>query len=514
MRRARRRQIPALFSGGVRQPYFEAQWDFASTVPGSQQVGLSVVASPDRGDTARMSWVQMQDTPTGLQVNFEDYDHSILNFTTTPIATSLDRTITHTIKITMQFVDGPSNDIVKVYVDGALAHTGTSWEDYFRDFEVGVPHAVDSIMFRTAGTAAPANLGNGFLIDNFSEFSGPVPVVTATLHVIKHVVNDNGGVAAASDFNVHVQQSGSDVAGSPAVGQESPGNTYILAPNTYVISEDNNTSYTKSFSGDCDASGNIILAPGDNKMCTITNDDIAPQLTVNKIVVNNNGRTKAVSDFPLFIDGSSVTSGAVNAISAGPHTVSETSDSNYTSAISGDCAADGTITLALGDNKTCTITNDDIPPVQSGGSGGNNYSLIAPMVPPTPTPNPTPTQTTQTTPTTTSENVAAIQAQLNELLATLSSLQAQTQNQASNAFTQPLAYGLNNKQVVLLQDTLKNFGFFPKSVGSNGNFGPTTLKAVQDFQVYYNIAKPGGFGYGNVGPSTRKELSELLNGNQ
>ena len=163
------------FSGGTRQPYFEAQWDFASTVPGTEQPGLSVVASPDRGDTMRMSWVQMQDTPSGLQLNFEDYQHSVSDFVLTPIATGLDRAVPHTVKMTMDFIDGASNDIVKVYLDGLLIHTGTSWEDYFRDVAGGIPHPVDSIMFRVAGTAAPATSGQGFLIDNFSSFSGPVP---------------------------------------------------------------------------------------------------------------------------------------------------------------------------------------------------------------------------------------------------------------------------------------------------------------------------------------------------
>lgn len=168
------------YSGGTRQPYFQAQWDFASTVPTSEQPGLSVVASPDRGDPSRMSWLQMQDTPSGLQLNFEDYQESIQNFVTTPIATGIDRTVAHTVKITMQFVDGPGNDIVDVYLDGALIHTGTSWEDYYRDWAGGIPAPVDSIMFRTAGTAAPATSGNGFLIDNFSSFSGPVPTADLT----------------------------------------------------------------------------------------------------------------------------------------------------------------------------------------------------------------------------------------------------------------------------------------------------------------------------------------------
>jgi IPTL-CTERM motif len=165
------------FSGGTRQPYFEAQWDFASTVPGSEQPGLSVVASPDRGDTMRMSWLEMQDTPTGLQLNFQDYSHSLLNFVLTPIAIGLDRTVPHTVKISMNFIDGASNDVVKIYLDGVLIHTGTSWEDYYRDFAGGVPFPVDSIMFRVAGTAFPENSGKGFVIDNFRSFSGPLPAL-------------------------------------------------------------------------------------------------------------------------------------------------------------------------------------------------------------------------------------------------------------------------------------------------------------------------------------------------
>ena len=34
---------------------------------------MAVSDSPHRGDGARMSWQQVLDTPTGLQVNFNDY---------------------------------------------------------------------------------------------------------------------------------------------------------------------------------------------------------------------------------------------------------------------------------------------------------------------------------------------------------------------------------------------------------------------------------------------------------
>jgi hypothetical protein len=184
-------------SGGVRQKYFEAQWDFASTVPGAEQPGLNVVASPDRGDGARMSWVQMADTPTGLAVNFFDYRDvapfgsvgspadgcsGADTFVSTPVIAGLSRAVPHTIKVTMQLQDGPRNDIVQVYVDGVLRHTGTSWEDYFRWCEAAPPNAsrtVDSVLFRTGGAAAPATAGKGFLIDNLKLTSAPGPVAVS-----------------------------------------------------------------------------------------------------------------------------------------------------------------------------------------------------------------------------------------------------------------------------------------------------------------------------------------------
>ena len=83
----------------------------------------------------------------------------------------------------------------------------------------------------------------------------------------------------------------------------------------------------------------------------------APKLTVTKVVVNDDGGTKVVPDFPLFVDGSPVTSGVENTFGTGAHTVSETEDVGYAATIGGDCATDGSITLALGDVKSCTITN-------------------------------------------------------------------------------------------------------------------------------------------------------------
>lgn len=99
---------------------------------------------------------------------------------------------------------------------------------------------------------------------------------TATLHIIKNVVNNFGGVASSSDFSMQVKLAGVDVAGSPANGTTTPGILYTLSFGTYVVSENATTTYTQVFSGDCDASGNITLGSGDDKTCTVTNSDIAP----------------------------------------------------------------------------------------------------------------------------------------------------------------------------------------------------------------------------------------------
>ena len=153
--------------------HFEAAWTFASTVKDAQQPGLSVVASPDRGDGGRMSWIQMTDEADGLAVNFYDVRGrgNPANFVESFLVHGLNRAVPHTIALSMDFREGPSNDIVRVYVDGRLRHTGTSWENYFRfDSEAAgtgnmVP-IVNRILFRTGGVAAPATSGKGFLIDN------------------------------------------------------------------------------------------------------------------------------------------------------------------------------------------------------------------------------------------------------------------------------------------------------------------------------------------------------------
>jgi len=195
------------FSGGIRQNHFEAQWVFTSADPTGAGTDCSTTGvtcsylsmAPDRGDGARMSYIRLEDEYSGLRVFFDDYQDKYPygsygspttaamgcgagdDFVETMVASGLDRSKAHIVKLTIDFVDGPRNDVVKVYVDGTLRHTGTSWEDYFRwCTESGggtgttasdQSRTVDSMIFTVRGGQGethPLNRGKGFLIDNLT----------------------------------------------------------------------------------------------------------------------------------------------------------------------------------------------------------------------------------------------------------------------------------------------------------------------------------------------------------
>lgn len=111
----------------------------------------------------------------------------------------------------------------------------------------------------------------------------------------------------------------------------------------------------------------------------------APQdcgtLTVLVIVNNDNGGTKAVSDFPVTVDGSAVVSGAVNTYPTGSHLVAGQAVEGYVGTFSGDCLPQdqGAVTLAANEQKTCVLTENDQPATLTiikntiGGDGTFNF---------------------------------------------------------------------------------------------------------------------------------------------
>jgi uncharacterized repeat protein (TIGR01451 family) len=223
-------------------------------------------------------------------------------------------------------------------------------------------------------TATPTTTGTTTAtgIDNLEIRSGLETICTfndslaqGTLRVIKTVVNDNGGTKAAADFTLHVKSGGTDVAGSPAAGSAT-GTVYTLASGTYVVSEDAPPAgYAQTgISGDCAANGSVTVVAGVQKTCTITNNDVSAKLIVIKNVVNDEAGTSAASDFTMSVTGSAPnpasfpgagTPGTQVLLNPGSYGVSETGPAGYTGSFSPDCNG----SIALGETKTCTVTNSD-----------------------------------------------------------------------------------------------------------------------------------------------------------
>ncbi len=184
-----------------------------------------------------------------------------------------------------------------------------------------------------------------------------------TLRIVKEIVNDNGGNLTVEDFDIKLDGtelsfdegiiSGNTVTYTSILTTVESNKEYNLTENNLSGYEEGNWNCVNYMTG-APVSYPVTLEEGQDVICTITNDDIQPLLTVTKIV---SGGDKVVSDFPLFVDGIRVTSGVQTGFNAGTYTVNETNQTGYTSEITGNCSSDGVITLAVGDVKSCTITN-------------------------------------------------------------------------------------------------------------------------------------------------------------
>src|SRR3546814_5710224 len=110
------------------------------------------------------------------------------------------------------FVDGPSNDLCEVFLDGELIGTSTTYENY-RDFHVGQDHAaaaeanqVSRVIFRTSestGNTFPTDGSGGnrqdFYVDDigyqvFDELDG-------TGNALDNVLTGNSGDRQSTRLN-------------------------------------------------------------------------------------------------------------------------------------------------------------------------------------------------------------------------------------------------------------------------------------------------------------------------
>ena len=84
----------------------------------------------------------------------------------------------HNLAVAIQFVDGlnpdgTGNDIVDLYVNGSLAHTGTSWEVGYDANNSGQARSMDRLRFDHSGVISGLS-GGGLYFDNVS-ISGTIP---------------------------------------------------------------------------------------------------------------------------------------------------------------------------------------------------------------------------------------------------------------------------------------------------------------------------------------------------
>lgn len=217
------------------------------------------------------------------------------------------------------------------------------------------------------------------------------PFSLQRLTVKKVVVNDNGGTKVISDFPLSVANYGPVTHNVPVS---------VQTATTYTVSETIAAGYTQTslVCVDDDTLATVThpltFAPGQNITCTITNNDIAPQLKVIKQVINDNGGTKVISDFILNLSPTigTVTHDVYNTVLAGvAYTASETQLPEYDQT-SLTCKDDTTqavlahpVTLALAQNASCTIVNNDKIPrlrvikVVTNNNGGTKIPADFPL---------------------------------------------------------------------------------------------------------------------------------------
>jgi hypothetical protein len=196
------------------------------------------------------------------------------------------------------------------------------------------------------------------------------------LKVIKIVVNDNGGTLEPKDFTMFVDLNPSQDQSFP--GQGGAGTSITLTVGeTFTVTESNPTGYAQVSTVGCTGT----ITEGQDSTCTITNDDLAPSLTLVKQVVNDNGGTSLASawtlsatgttDTPLSGTGTCSTVECIQASLSSPATfktgtygLGESGGPATYSAGSWSCVggqqSGSTITLGLGDSATCTIINNDL----------------------------------------------------------------------------------------------------------------------------------------------------------
>ena len=194
--------------------------------------------------------------------------------------------------------------------------------------------------------------------------------VAPTLALNKTVVNhNNGGLATEEDFVLSATPtSGTTITDA---GGDVPATT-AQANMVYTLSETGVAGYTPSLwtctgTGVHQTNNTVTLDEGAVASCAITNTDDPASLTLVKHVVSDNGGSASASAWTLHAGANAVAgseAGVVATTQAGTYALSETGGvSGYSNTLISCSDNPGvavtSVTIALGQSKTCTFVNDD-----------------------------------------------------------------------------------------------------------------------------------------------------------
>lgn len=153
---------------------------------------------------------------------------------------------------------GANTTFVGTIIDNANAITagaGTIWTGRALSLGAGTITTDTNTITRACSTASVATVPT----------SGSSPG-SGTVNVVKVVVNDGGGTKTVADFPLFVN-------GLLVISGQT--NNFPAQTGVYTVTETTSPNYTRTFSGDCNASGQFDLYKGNNVFCIVTNNDIA-----------------------------------------------------------------------------------------------------------------------------------------------------------------------------------------------------------------------------------------------
>ena len=166
-------------------------------------------ALADRTD--RINFMVLENTATGLRIatneplpggNWNNGGFAAFSGNRT-IVEGLDNTAEHEISLVLNFVDGPDNDVLVIYVDGVEVGRSTSFENYFDNhLPSGDPRyqldlEAGGLIFRNSASGAPQDgpggQNQGFIFDDIRYASFDKDGPDGTGNTLDNVITGNSG---------------------------------------------------------------------------------------------------------------------------------------------------------------------------------------------------------------------------------------------------------------------------------------------------------------------------------